>query len=320
MALFKKKTEQVDAEEAKEINETDDLENLVSESEDDNKSNVISKINPLDKVKQNKKAMNFIDFVKINKKSLIQTGCLLLGVVILSAAANEIVFKTKDTKGNSASYFNSQYDALVKEYNDTKNEMDIFEKTDPYYTKVDVSTSDNKNKNVNWIGDKIDEGRWKTDDAYFWTWIEPAFSFKSAVEYNNNVREFITTKGVPEDHLFVTTFLQYYDYQSDLRFDVNNDGKLSGDEATQANNKYKSSTQKSRYYTLPIGITENGDYHYLAMVPQYVGLRDIDYRAIAFTFTIKHNINPVTNSDTMEVTDFNVWPTANKHMFMAGSR
>ena len=320
MALFKKKIEQADAEEVKEINETDDLENLVSESEDDNKSNAISKINLLDKVKQNKKAMNLIDFVKINKKSLIQTGCLLLGVVILSAVANEIVFKTKDTKSNEASFFNSQYDALVKDYNDTKNEMDIFEKTDPYYTKIDVSTSDNKNKNVNWIGDKVDKGRWETDDAYFWTWIEPAFNFKSAVEYNNNVREFITTKGVPEDHLFVTTFLQYYDYQSDLRFDENNDGKLSGDEATQANNSYKSSTQKSRYYTLPIGITKNGDYHYLAMVPQYVGLGDIDYRAIAFTFTIEHNINLVTNSDTMEVTDFNVWPTANNYTFIAGNR
>ena len=318
MGLFNKNIKQ------DETNTSDEIKNDVeTDASDDSFDDIIAekdlesktvKPNIIDKMKSNDKITDTITFCKDNRKSLIITACLILLLIIVYNIANAIVF----ADGNTRSDLKGQRYNLIAEYNKIKNDMDVFEKTNPYYTKVDNSELENQNKNVNWIGDKTDEGRWRTDDAYFWTWIEPAFNYDSATEYNENAREFITTKDLPEDHLFVVAFLPYYDYTNDLKYDVNNNGLLDGNEIGLANQQHKSQTNKSLYKTWPIGKTEDGDYHYLAIVPKYVGsaygeakywinsFNNFSY--VMFTFTVEHNINIITNSDTMKVSDFNVWP------------
>lgn len=287
--------------------ENEDSDNKIAETEqiDDNTE---FKPNIFDKAMENRKVANAINITKNNKKIIICDILLLVGLIMTIAIGNLVVFD-KDQ-----SIFGAMYNQSVKDYNTLKNDIDIFEKTNPYYTLVTDNVSIDQNKDVNWIGDKLDVGRWQVDDAYFWNWISPAFDFDSATEYEQNINDFKTIKKIPADHMFLASFLERYDYKSDLRYDRDGDGSLSVEEAQQANLDFNSTTDKSLYFTMPIGMNAKGDYHYLAIVPKETNSHKASYIAVAFTFTAQHNINPTTNSDTIEIVDFNIWSPDTKRL------
>lgn len=259
---------------------------------------------------KNKKLAKILSFAKAEKKSLIQIAALAIGIFAAAGLANMIVYD------DSGSIFQASYNQANAEYNRLVNEIDIFKKTNPYYTGVDTSETQNQQKEVNWIGVKYDAGRAKADTQYFWEWISPAFSYDSAAEYNKNIAEFTSSKGLAADNLFVTTFLRHYDYTSVENADANGDGKATPSEIEAANRAYKCFTSKDVYaeWTRLVGTTADGDYHYMAMVPMATGASSKYYTMVLFTFTAKHTVNPTTGSDTISVADFNVWPPHSRQL------
>lgn len=271
--------------------------------------------NPGDKkdkpgVLKNKKVVKIVDVLVAEKKSLIIIGVLIILIFVVTGLANMIVYNEND------SLFRGSLKQLNNEYNKLMNDIDTFQKTNPYYTGVDISEVENAQKDVNWIGVKYDAGRVKSDTQFFWDWVSPAFDYQSAEEYNANIKEFTSTKGLPKDNLFVTTFLQPYDYKSVEAADTNNDGQVSANEIEMANRNYKGYTNKNVYadWARLIGTTQSGDYHYMVMVPWATSSDSKYYTMILFTFTAKHSFNEANNTDTISITDFNVWPPNSKQL------
>lgn len=287
-----------------EINDTESeaLEDAIVEIDDDTPKKNKNK-------SSNKTVASLVDVVKTEKKSLIQIAALLLGLIVVAFMANEIVFK-ENAKAKEYSMLKEGRAQLNAEYVKLMNDIDIFQKTNPYYTGVDPTIGNNNNKDVNWVGTKVDAGRIASDKAYFWNWISPAFDYDSATEYNTNIADFTMSKGLDPNNLFVTTFCKHYDYTSDMAYDSNKDGKLSADEMKVANDSYKCYTSQQRYneWTRLIGKTASGDYHYLALVPMSTSSTGKYYTMVAFTFTAKHVVNAATNNESITVADFNVWP------------
>lgn len=252
----------------------------------------------------NKKIAKIMDIAKAEKKSLIQIAALIIGVIAVAGLARAVVYDA------DSSLFRGSLKQANAEYNKLINDIDIFKKTNPFYTGVNTPEAEEQQKDINWIGVKYDAGRVKADTQYFWDWISPAFDYNSATEYNSAIAEFTSTKGLKPDNLFVTTFLQYYDYTSVEHADADGDGKATPNEIQMCDRNYKCYTSKSVYadWVRLIGTTESGDYHYMSMVPMAASDSSKYYTMVLFTFTAKHTVNPVTNSDTISITDFNVWP------------
>ena len=156
--------------------------------------------------------------------------------------------------------------------------------------------------NINWIGDKVDVARWMTDESYFWTWIEPAFSYSSATEYNEMKATYYQALG---SCYFTTSFLAPYDHTTDLSFDANRDGQLSGKEAEAANVAFSCDTNKSKFFTYPIGEKMDGSYEYLAFVPMH-SKGSSQYIMVAFTYEVIHNTK-ADGAEEIVISDFNCW-------------
>lgn len=265
------------------------------------------------KILNNRKIKGTAAFVKEEKKQLLATAiiCCASAIVIAIACAISIA---------PTSFFKSQENEANKAYNALLNDIDVFKHTDPYFTKVDNSSVQNQNKDVNWIPvhGKLDEGRVMADKQIFWDWISPLFDSDgvqhpddrnstggrgwldgklagtppSEALYNKRIDDFIKAQGIDPNHLFITTFLEYSNYM-----DTNID-------------RYKG-------WTYVIGSTDAGDYHYMALVPMATSRRADSYTMIGFTFTAKHEIAG-DGSVNISIKDFNVWPPDTKRLTYVG--
>ena len=276
----------------------EDIENAAQEEQAD----VMSKMPAF--------VVDAVNFVKEYKKLTITTAifavvtCTVLG--ICNFVASDI--------------FKPVSDGIDKSYLDLQNEMENFKRTDKHYTGIDDKIVTDKNiENIKWIGDKIDTGRWQADESFFWDWIYPSFSYTNADEYNKMRQEYQIDKGLG-DCLFTVKFLAPFDPKTDMSGDKNADGKLSAIEIQAANERCKCFTDKSKFLSYPIGVTEYGDYHYYAMVPMSSQKNPNKYTMIAFTYTVRHIVNTSTNSETLAIADFNYWAPdpRDKYFVMAG--
>lgn len=248
-------------------------------------------------------------FAMEERTQLLQTGGLLLALIIMLIIASSVSFsKTGVLKGQLAQ--------LNSDYNSLNNDIDVFKKTNPYYTKVESSAINIQN--VNWlpVHAKADMAKVTMDKQIFWDWIAQAFDsnglqhpdlrnstggrgwidarYDEPTEemYEEVMQRMAKSQNMSMDIPFFTTFMSYSDYVG-----------------TQAD--------YYRQLTYLIGSTDSGDYHYLALVPMTTYKKNPRYTMIAFTFTIRHD-TAADNSDVASITDFNVWPPDYNNPTMIG--
>ena len=259
-----------------------------------------------EKVASNKKLKAGKAFVVEERKSLIIIAIMIAVTVVIGFVANVFMDSAKANK--------KQLDSA---YNNLLNEMDTFTKTNPYFTGVDNSMLSSGNKDVNWVPvhGKIDPGKVSADKQIFWDWMSPLFDSIGAQhkgsEYANSTggQGWIDGQtGRPSEDMFyerVALFANKYNISSDNAFLT----------SFVSYNSYMATNWKLyNKYTLCIATTENGDYHYLAMMPMATSASAKNYTMIGFTFTVQHP----ANGGNATITDFNLWApsTVDKDMLM----
>ena len=283
-----------------EIDTSGSLQASISDSEDAVQEEEIQE-SMLEKIRKKVPIIGtIVDLILTYKKQLIKSAACILGFALIFTAGNEVrkIFKAED-------------DAVTQKYINLQNDVTIFKQNNPYFTNIQGSMGDNKDAVVEWIGDKIDHERVSLEKKFFWKWIEPAVNYSNAEEYTQNRLDFIEKKNIG-DSLFIKSFLTKYDANAYMSTgDIDKDGKLSSEEILNLSRQYDCYTDYDKYYAYPIGMTEDGDYHYMAIVP-YAGYRSAfienKHKVIAFTYTVKHIIDEKTNTETLTVEDFNYWP------------
>lgn len=251
---------------------------------------------------------DWLDFGKKYKSDLIKCAIFTGGFLLIWMISSIV----KDAFATEYMNQTNNYIALQTDIEHFKQSKEYM----AYNSAVNGVTLDNMQTGVevNWIGDKIDTGRWMTDDEYFWKWIEPAFEFESATEYNAMRNEFYSEKGLGSC-LFTTQFLAPYSPELDLSFDTNKDGQLSPKEAEAADQAFTCSSSKAKYRTYPIGTASDGSYEYLALVPMKRN-NTSNYIMVAFTFTMHHK-DTASGVEEITISDFNCWPPDAKKLYYA---
>ena len=277
------------------------LVDMVVENDDINDEDMddidVEKPNIMDKASDKINNISFIQILKENKKdTMVCAIILVIGLVLIG------IFSF------AKSIFGEELMAQNKKYNDLQNSIHELEITNDYKVaagageNIESYNVSNTATNINWIGDKVDVARWMTDESYFWTWIEPAFSYSSATEYNEMKATYYQALG---SCYFTTSFLAPYDHTTDLSFDANRDGQLSGKETEAANVAFSCDTNKSKFFTYPIGEKMDGSYEYLALVPMH-SKGSSQYIMVAFTYEVIHNTR-ADGAEEIVISNFNCW-------------
>lgn len=244
-----------------------------------------------------KRVNNMRNFASEYKKNLILLGvvtCVGLLLLIISNVVKGVVESEKDNQKNI-------YAELTNEINKLENDQ-VYKNATEIGANIEYQDTTNKNIKINWLGDKVDTGRWMTDESYFWTWIEPAFTYTSAIKYNEMKDNYYNVLG---PCYFTTSFLAPYNHTMDMKYDANNDGELSGVEAEAANIAFTCDTNKSKFMTFPIGELADGSYEYLALVPMR-SKGSKNYIMIAFTYAVIHS-ETSDGKENVVIDDFNCW-------------
>lgn len=225
------------------------------------------------------------------KKQIITTAITVVLCIVVAAIANT-------ARGVFAGMETESYNAAAK----LQSDIDNFQKSDPAFAEdVQVRGETDKAK-VKWVtpGEhedltSVDAGRWMSDEAIFWDFISPAFSFNSATEYNQMREEYIQKLG---NCLFTVQFMGYYDIESKCR--KNENGTVNQADFERYDAAYTCTTDKSKYYTYPVAKDNNGNYTYVAMVP----MKSV---YVMFTYTIEHSPGQGGN-ERITLTNFDCWP------------
>lgn len=253
-----------------------------------------------------KRANNMRNFASEYKKNLILLGvvtCVGLSLSIISGGVKKVVESEKGDQENI-------YAELTNEIRDIENDPE-YKRAAEIGDTIEYQDTPNKNITINWLGDKVDTGRWMTDESYFWTWIEPAFTYNSAIKYNEMKDNYYNVLG---PCYFTTSFLAPYDHTMDMKYDANNDGELSGVEAEAANIAFTCDTNKSKFMTFPIGELADGSYEYLALVPMR-SKGSKNYIMIAFTYAVIHS-ETSDGKENVVIDDFNCWAPDSDRLYI----
>lgn len=244
------------------------------------------------------------EFLSEHKKQVTYLAIALAATFVICAGA-----------GFARNTFHSMAAAADSDYADLQNEMDQFRNSDPYFThQREVDKQDEVR--IEWVGTKVDTGRWTSDENVFWEFIRPAFNFSNGMEYNQTREDYISKLG---NCLFTTQFLTYYDIGTIAknRCDPSQLDPVTG-EAPQyvldaVSEDYKCTASKSDYITYPIAENSDGSYTYLAIVFM---TRNESREAIgvAFTFTAEHSIG-ADGADTVNIRDFACWPPDSRRTY-----
>lgn len=239
-----------------------------------------------------------VDAVAEAKRQIIVTAVTALACLLCIGIASF-----------ASSIFTESGTDSVNEMNRIQNEMDQLKKTDEAFTGIsDLQNSDTVR--VEWTGTKLDMGRWSTDAAMFWNWIEPAFNYDSATEYNQTREEFISTKGLGKC-LFTVQFMAAYDTEAEARkkygTELGDDGNPTPAQIANIDVAYKCTSSESNFSTWPIGEMSDGSYRYMARLYfNPPGTVNTD-RAIVFMYTVRHTTGQ-DGTDAMTILDFECWP------------
>lgn len=237
-----------------------------------------------------KKAGGAKDFFTEYKRQLIFTA-------ITAIVCGLIFFVAKTASG----VFTDMRDQSAKAVTDVINKTENLKASDRYFTKDEEKLNYNQTK-IEWVGNKIDTGRWMSDEGIFWDFIAPAFNFKTATDYNKMREDYIEKVG---NCLFTVQFLSYYDIEGQCRRDEN--GNVNQVDFERINNAYSCTSDKSRLRTFPMSVDNNGDYTYLALVP-------MKNNYVAFTYKIVHEPGQ-GGKERITLADFDCWPPNSKAPF-----
>lgn len=227
-----------------------------------------------------------------DKKQIIRCGIFVLAMIVTANIA-------KGVSGMCGEILDDENRA----YSDLRNEVEQYQASNRLYTGISESILTADKTSVKWTGDRVEVGRWMADEAYFWTWIEPAFNYKNATEYASMRADYLQQTG---HCLFTDQFLAPYDPSSDKSFDKNGDGELSPKEIENANAAFNCTSSKNGFITYPIGAGGDGSYAYLALVPMRRSGTSTSVMT-AFTYSVVHHDNP-DGTEKITISGLECWP------------
>lgn len=231
------------------------------------------------------------------KKPLSDTAKRIITTVITLVLCIIACVIATTVSGSFKAQAAASYDAAKK----IESDIDNLEASDRYFTG-DAERVNYGEKQIKWVTpgmhedvSSIDPSRWMTDENIFWDFISPAFNFNSATEYNQMRESYIEKLG---NCLFTVQFLGYYDIESKCR--RNENGTVNQVDFERFNNAYTCTSDKKAYYTYPVGMDQDGNYSYIAMVP-------MKNSYVLFTYRIVHAPGQGGN-ERITLAGFDCWP------------